>query len=83
MGGDKIGRPGGPPNLRVIRGGKRCEGKGDCRSDRVQISGDEAADDPVRPGKVAEARLKILNGYYARRDIQMRLAERLILELEF
>jgi len=24
-----------------------------------------------------------LNGYYARRDIQMRLAERLILELEF
>jgi hypothetical protein len=49
----------------------------------VEISHDEPRDgaDGIRKGKVSEARLKILNGYYERRDIQLRLAERLILEL--
>jgi hypothetical protein len=36
---------------------------------------------PVRPEKVAAARLKILNDYYSREEIQRRLAEQLAIEL--
>ena len=35
----------------------------------------------LRASKVAEARLKILNGYYARADVQKELCERLIYAL--
>jgi hypothetical protein len=39
------------------------------------------AEEGHRAQKVAEARIKILNGYYARSDVQRELAERLIFEL--
>jgi len=41
----------------------------------------ESEAEGIRQAKIAEVRIKILNGYYARRDIQTQLAERLILEL--
>jgi hypothetical protein len=50
--------------------------------DRLELGGEDGSDEvAVRPTKIAEARLKILNDYYSRRDIQLVLAERLILEL--
>lgn len=42
---------------------------------------DEASSEASRAHKVAEARIKILNGYYSRSDVQKELAERLIFEL--
>jgi len=83
-----------PPRLVEVPGGRSADGRARGRDDvdapdeELEAGGgadvhgaDEPGDPEVRPEKVAEARLKILNGYYGRRDIQRKLAERLILEL--
>lgn len=87
------GEPTYPPRLVEVPGGRSVRGRTPERDDvdpadapdlQATDGGDAvdaAADPEVRPEKVAEARLKILNGYYGRRDIQRKLAERLILEL--
>ncbi len=82
MGIERI-RPGAaPPKLEAVAGRETKRPASAPPEDRVDLGTPEAPDG-VRWAKVSEARLKIMNGYYARRDIQMRLAERLILELDF
>lgn len=71
-----------PPRLRAVEGKKRDQSAEETPRDRVEIGADEHdGEADVRPAKVAEARIKIMNDYYSRRDIQLELAERLILEL--
>jgi len=73
------GRP--RPDLRAVPGGKRRPESAEAPGDRDEITAEAPDAGAVRPAKVAEARIKILNDYYSRRDIQRRLAERLVLEL--
>lgn len=62
-----------PPKLEAIPGGKS--------NSHGTVPDPVADDDEIRAAKVAEARIKILNGYYARGDVQKQLAERLIYAL--
>jgi hypothetical protein len=82
VGIERVDGRGRVPELEAVRG-PRVERESPAEpSDALDLGGDAAHDEiVVRPAKVAEARLKILNDYYSRRDIQLALAERLMLEL--
>lgn len=84
------GEPTYPPRLVEVPGGRssrRDDPHQERDPDAVEAQDERATgadhhgDPEIRPEKVAEARLKILNGYYGRRDIQRKLAERLLVEL--